>query len=97
MGLNNEVFLGNGSNFTVQSTQIVELRESLVLVVPDDNSISLDVKITADLNSIPTKYHEIFLNMLTSRYYGRVSFGDNPFSQCVPPKRKKWYQFWKNK
>jgi len=96
MGLNNEVFLGNGSNFTVQSTQIVELRESLVLMIPNANSISLDVKITADLNSIPPEYHEVFLNMLTSKYYGRASFGDNPFSQCLPPKKKKWFQFWKN-
>ena len=96
MGLNNEVFLGNGSNFTVQSTQIVELRESLVLMTPNANSISLDVKITADLNSIPPEYHEVFLNMLTSKYYGRASFGDNPFSQCLPPKKKKWFQFWKN-
>jgi hypothetical protein len=24
-----------------------------------------------------------------------VSFGDNPFSQCVPPPKKKWWQFWK--
>jgi len=95
MGLNNEVFLGNGSNFNIQSTQTVELRESLVLMTPNANSISLDVKITADLNSIPPEYHEVFLNMLTSKYYGRVSFGDNPFSQCLPPKKKKWYEFWK--
>jgi hypothetical protein len=95
MGLNNEIFLGHGSNFNIQSTQTVELRESLVLMTPNDNSISLDVKITADLNSIPPEYHEVFLNMLTSKYYGRVSFGDNPFSQCLPPKKKKWYEFWK--
>ena len=95
MGLNNEVFLGNGSNFNIQSTQTVELRESLVLMTPNANSISLDVKIIADLNSIPSEYHEVFLNMLTSKYYGRVSFGDNPFSQCLPPKKKKWYEFWK--
>jgi hypothetical protein len=95
MGLKDEIFLGDGSNFTVQSTQIVELRESLVLKTTEENAISLDVKITADLNSVPSKYHEVFLNMLTSKYYGRVSFGDNPFSQCIPPKKKKWYQFWK--
>jgi hypothetical protein len=64
-------------------------------MTPNSNSINLDVKITADLNSIPPEYHEVFLNMLTSKYYGRVSFGDNPFSQCLPPKKKKWYEFWK--
>lgn len=92
-----EIFLGDGSNLTIQTSKNVELRETLVLKVWGDKheSITLDVKITADFDSIPDEYHEVFLNMMTSKYYGRVSFGDNPFSKCLPPKKKKWYQFWK--
>lgn len=93
-----EIYLGHGSNLTIQSSQNVELRETLVLINGidgKDNSLELDIRIIADFSSIPEKYHEVFLNMMTSKYYGRVSFGDNPFSQCVPPKKKRWYQFWK--
>jgi hypothetical protein len=60
-----------------------------------DGAIQLDIKIEADFDTIPEKYHEVFLNMVSAKYIDSVSFGDNPFSQCVPPPRKKWYQFWK--
>jgi hypothetical protein len=92
-----EIFLGNGDNLSIQTSKNVELRETLELKVwgMEHGSYSLDVKIIANFESIPEKYHEIFLNMMTSKYYGRTSFGDNPFSKCVPPKVKKWYQFWK--
>ena len=92
-----EIFLGNGSNLTIQTSKNVELRNTLELKVWGDEheSITLDVKITADFDSIPEKYHEVFLNMMTSKYYGRTSFGDNPFIKCLPPKKKRWYQFWK--
>jgi len=93
-----EIFLGNGSNLTIQSSQNVELRETLVLLstLDEDNKpIELNVKITADFSTIPEKFHEVFLNMMTTKYYGRVSFGHNPFSKCLPPKRKYWWQFWK--
>ena len=88
-----EIFLGNGSNLTIQTSRNVELKETLHLT--DDSSIDLEVTITANFENIPEKYHEVFLNMMTTKYYGRVSFGHNPFSQCLPPKIKKWYQFWK--
>lgn len=93
----NEIFLGNGNNLTIQTTKNVELREILELKIWGETHdyISLDVKIIADFDSIPEKYHEIFLNMMTSKYYGKTSFGDNPFSQCLPSKKKRWYQFWK--
>jgi len=91
----NEIFLSNGNNLTIQTTKNVELRETLSLLNGSSDPIELDVKITADFGSIPEQYHEVFLNMMTSRYYGKASFGDNPFSQCLPPKKKKWYQFWK--
>jgi hypothetical protein len=93
-----EIFLGNGSNLTVQTSKNVELKETLVLVNGidgKDESLELDIRIIADFGTIPEKYHEVFLNMMTSKYYGRVSFGHNPFSQCVPPKKKRWYEFWK--
>jgi hypothetical protein len=55
----------------------------------------LDIKIEADFDTIPKKYHEVFLNMISTKYLDSVSFGDNPFSLCQPPPKKKWYQFWK--
>lgn len=92
-----EIYLGNGDNLMIQTSKNVELRETLELRVwgEEHGSHSLDVKIIADFSSIPEKYHEVFLNMMTSKYYGRASFGDNPFSKCLPPVKKKWYQFWK--
>jgi hypothetical protein len=91
----NEIYLGGGDNFTIQTSTNVELRETLSLATEDNKSIDLDVKIIADFKNIPEQYHEVFINMMTVKYYGRVSFGDNPFSKCLPPIRKKWYQFWK--
>ena len=52
-------------------------------------------KIEADFDTIPEQYHEVFLNMVTAKYLNTTSFGDNPFSLCVPAIKKKWYQFWK--
>jgi len=57
--------------------------------------MNLDIKIEADFNTIPEQYHEVFLNMISAKYLDSVSFGDNPFSQCIPQPKKKWYQFWK--
>jgi hypothetical protein len=91
----NEIFFGGGNNLIIQTSKNVQLRETLVLFNGIEEPIELDVKIIADFNTIPEKYHEVFLNIMSSKYYNRVSFGDNPFSQCVPPKKKKWYQFWK--
>jgi type I restriction-modification system DNA methylase subunit len=45
---------------------------------------------------IPEKYHEVFLNIMTAKYSNKVSFGDNPFSQCLPTPKKRWFQFWKS-
>jgi hypothetical protein len=45
-----------------------------------------------------TKYtytDKISNEMLTSKYINKVSFGDNPFSECKPLSKRKWYQFWK--
>ena len=89
-----EIFLGSGNSLMVQTSKNVELRNTLV-VVDNNNPIELDIKIIADFSSIPEKYHEIFLNAMTVKFYDKVSFGDNPFSKCVPFKKKRWYQFWK--
>ncbi len=94
-----EIFLGQGSNLTIQTSKNVELKETLVLLGGftgnDKASTELEVKIIADFSTVPDEYHEVFLNMMTTKYFGRVSFGDNPFSKCLPPKKKRWYEFWK--
>jgi hypothetical protein len=73
----------------------VSVQNSLKLITPNDGAITLDIKIEADFDTIPKKYHEVFLNMVSAKYIDSVSFGDNPFSQCIPQPKKKWYQFWK--
>jgi hypothetical protein len=91
----NEISLGN-NYLNIQTSKNVELNE-VVTVLTENGSYDLEVKIIANFETIPEQYHEVFLNILTAKYYGKVSFGDNPFSQCLPPRKKKWYQFWKQK
>ena len=83
-------------NFTVKTSTVVKLKEYFTLVT-ESGPIDFKVDITADFDQIPEKYHEVMINMLTSKYINKVSFGHNPFSQCQPPKNRKWYQFWKPK
>ena len=80
----------------VKASTVVELNEHFTLMTLE-GPVGLDVKITADFDTIDSKYHEVLLNMLTSKYTNQVSFGHNPFSACQPPKKKKWWQFWKAK
>ena len=89
----NEISLGN-SYLNIQTSKNVELNEVLSLMT-EEGAYDLEVKVIANFETIPERYHEVFINMMTVKYYGKVSFGDNPFSQCLPPKKKKWYQFWK--
>ena len=91
----NELYLGGGANINVKAAKVVTLHNNLKLITIGDGAVSLDVKIEADFDTIPEKYHEVFLNMLSAKYLDTVSFGDNPFSMCVPPPKKKWWQFWK--
>jgi hypothetical protein len=51
----------------------------------------------ADFATIDKKYHEIFFNVISSKYLNKVAFGDNPFSECKPIVPRKWWQFWKSK
>jgi hypothetical protein len=92
-----EINLGQGNNIEMKTSQIVSINDTLYLITPDIGSVILSVKIEADFNTIPEKYNEVFLNMMSSKYLGRVSFGDNPFSQCQPAPKKTWWQFWKTK
>lgn len=89
-----EINLGQGNNFLVTTARNVTMFEH-VTVVHEGKAITLDIKIEADFDSIPKEYHEVFLNVMTSKYYNKASFGENPFSQCVPTKKRKWYQIWK--
>ena len=89
-----EVNLGQGSNYLVKTTKPVAMWDSLT-VINGSKTLVLDVKIEADFDTIPEEYQEVFLNMMTSRYYGRASFGDNPFSLCQPVPKRKWYQLWR--
>ena len=36
-------------------------------------------------------------NVLSSKYLNKASFGDNPFSECKPIVKRKWWEFWKSK
>jgi hypothetical protein len=87
----------NTNSFTkVKTSTTVKLNENLI-VDTEEGPISLMVEISADFNTIDKKYREIFFNVFTSKYHNRVSFGDNPFSECRPIQKRKWYQFWKSK
>ncbi len=86
--------IGYGDHIQFTTSSIVELAEILT-VIDGKNIIQMNVSIKADFNTVPEKYREVFLNMMTSKYYGKVSFGENPFSKCQPPPEKKWWQFWK--
>jgi len=92
-----DIYLGGGSNINVRTASIVSVHNSLKLITPHDGAITLDIKIESDFDTIPKKYHEVFLNMVSAKYVDSVSFGDNPFSLCTPAPKKKWYQFWKSK
>lgn len=80
----------------VTTSTVVKMNEYFTLIT-EDGPIDLKVDIFADFHGIPEEYHEILVNMLTSKYINKVSFGHNPFSQCKPPQKRKWFQFWKLK
>ena len=90
-----EIYLGGGNNLTCKTSHLVSTHNSLRLITIGDGAIELDIKIEADFGSIPDKYQEVFMNMFSAKYLDSVSFGDNPFSKCVPQPKKKWYKFWK--
>lgn len=89
-----EINLGSGSNYLVATAKNVTMWQHLT-VVNGNKTVQLDVKIEANFDTIPEEYHEVFLNIMTSKYYNKASFGDNPFSQCTPTSKRKWWQLWK--
>lgn len=91
-----EFHLGNGDFMNIKSSQLVKLKENFV-VYTESGPITLNVDISADFADVPQKYHEIFFNVLSSKYLNKVNFGDNPFSECRPLVKRKWWQFWKPK
>jgi hypothetical protein len=93
----NEIFLGAGNNMTMKASKLVTTYQTLYLTTPEDGTISLNVRIEADFDAIPEEYQEVFMNMLSVKYLNRVSFGDNPFSQCLPAPKRRWWQFWRPK
>ena len=86
----------NSDYVNVKTSTVVKLTEEFV-VHTEEGPYSLTTDITADFGTIPEKYHEVFLNVITSKYLNKVSFGQNPFSECKPVIKRKWYQFWKSK
>jgi hypothetical protein len=61
-----EFSLGN-DYVTVKASSIVTLSENFIIYT-GDGPIELKVDIKADFDTIPKKYHEVCLNMLTSKY-----------------------------
>ena len=91
-----EHHLGNGDFINIKASQIVKLHETFY-VHTQEGPVTLTVEIGADFADIPTEYHEIFFNVLSSKYMNKASFGDNPFSECRPIVKRKWWQIWKPK
>jgi hypothetical protein len=89
-----EILIGYGTHLNVQTAQLVTLLDTLT-VIDGNTALELNIKIEADFNTIPEKYHEIFFNVMSSRYYGKTSFSSNPFSECIPAPKKRWWQIWK--
>ena len=92
---NKDLFLGGGHNLNMRSSSLVTTQQTLTLLTNTHGAIQLSVDIQADFDSIPDEYREVFLNMMSAKYLGVVSFGDNPFSQCLPAPKKRWWQIWK--
>lgn len=92
---NDEIFLGDGNHINMKTSSLVSTQNGLKLITPNDGAITLNVKIEADFGEIPKKYHEVFLNIFSSKYTDTASFSDNPFSLCKLEPKKKWYQLWK--
>lgn len=92
-----EINLGSGNNMEMKSSRLVTTYQVLYLTTPEDGTISMTVKIEADFDTIPEEYQEVFMNMISVKYLNRVSFGDNPFSQCLPAPKRRWWQIWKSK
>ena len=82
-------------HISVKTSTVVALKEYFI-VNTLEGPIDIIVEIKSDFQNIPEKYHEICLNVLTSKYLNKVDFNNNSFSECKFVKKRKWYQFWKS-
>jgi hypothetical protein len=96
MAVDGDFHVGNGSYLNLKTSSVVKLQEQFI-VYGEDGPISIVVDVSADFAKIDQKYHEIFFNVLSSKYLNKVAYGDNPFSECKPIVMRKWWQFWKTK
>ena len=94
--MSTDFHIGNGSYLNIQTSKVVKLQEQFI-VYTEDGPISLTTEVSADFEKIDPKYHEIFFNVLSSKYLNKVAYGDNPFSECKPIVKRKWWEFWKSK
>jgi hypothetical protein len=83
-------------DIVVKASTVVTLVEYFSLNTLD-GPVDFKAEVKCDFADIPERYHEVCLNMLTVKYLNKVSFGNNPFSECKPIVKRKWYQFWKSK
>lgn len=91
---NNQIHIGHGDFTSVKTSLTVKMDEHFTLIT-ERGPIDLKVELTADFATIPSEYHEVFMNVLTSKYLNKVTFTNNPFSQCQAPIKKRWWQIWK--
>jgi hypothetical protein len=89
-----EQHLRSGNNTTYETAKLYTINNTVVVKDKYD-WINLNVKIQVDLSEVDEKYHEIFVNVLTSKYMGVASFGDNPFSLSKSVNNKQWWEIWK--
>lgn len=82
----------DSESLQITTSPIVKLNEYVTLLT-EKGPIDLKVDIIADFKDVPEEYHEVMVNILTSKYINKVSFGHNPFSKCNPPKKRKWFNF----
>lgn len=91
-----EIHIGAGHHLIMKQSQIVSMKDRLVLFTGGGQVAELDVEIKADFENIPKEHHQTFIHMLSARYGGVVNCYSNtePFEQPIKTK-KRWYQFWK--
>lgn len=80
---------------SIKSSTIVKLNEHFTIYTME-GPFDFKTEVICDFADIPEQYHEVCLNVLTSKYNNKVSFGQNPFSECKPVVKRKWWQFWKS-
>lgn len=95
IGKNEEMYNLGVDYINVKTSNVVTVNEYLSIIT-ETGPVELTMVITTDFSKIKPEYHEICLNVITAKYLNKVSFGDNPFSQCKPVVKRKWWQFWKS-